>query len=57
MKPDDFGGCLKLNDDVVSYAEFDWYGPDELTDGRYKLGLRGGCQVILCKPINGELCA
>ena len=52
MKPHDFGGCLRLDDNVVSDAEFDWYGPDKLTDGRCKLGLRGGCEVSLCKPIN-----
>ena len=53
MKPDDFSGCLRLDGDVVSDVEFDWYGSDELIDGWFELGLRGGCEVCFCEPLNG----
>ena len=55
VNPYDFGRCFGLYDDVVSYAEFDWDSPDELISSLQMLGLRRGCKVVLCKPIDGML--
>ena len=61
MKPDDFSGCLRLDGDVVSDVEFDWYGSDELIDGWFELGEEGARYVFVshsmasCKRDDGEL--
>ena len=55
VNPFDFGGCFGLYDDVVPYAEFDWDSSDELINSWQMLGLRRGCKVVLCEPIDGKL--
>ena len=57
VNPNDFGGCVRLYNDVVSYAELDRDGSDELMNLWELLGLRGGCKVVFCKPVDGKLYA
>ena len=55
VNPNDFGGCVRLYNDVVSYTELDWDGFNELMDLWELFGLRGGCKISFGEPINGKL--